>query len=366
MPITSRAAIALAPNQPLIIDKVKVDAPGEGEVLVEIKATGLCHTDLTALSGKMGSLIHFPGVPGHEAGGVVVEVGPGLTGLEVGDHVIPYICSECGECDFCHSPKTNLCAEMFTGHDLKTRAEYEGTRLHSFHDLGTFSNFGVYREISLAKVRKDAPFEQIAYLGCGATTGLGAALIETQIEAGSTVLVIGMGGIGLSVIQGARISGASRIIAVDTNPAREAIAGKMGATEFVNPKTLDKELGPYIVGITGAGADYVFECVGTIATIQQAFAATHFAWGVCTVVGLPPDGEQLTIPPADLLFGKTLKGSSIGGAKCRTGLPVLVDRLMKGDFDLESLITNKISLDRISDGFEMMKRGEGIRTIVMF
>lgn len=366
MPIVSRAAIATAPNRPLIIDKITVDAPGEGEVLVEIKASGLCHTDLTALSGKMASLVHFPGIPGHEAGGVVVEVGPGVTGLEVGDHVIPYICTECGHCDFCHSPKTNLCAEMFTGHDLKTRADYNGTRLHSFHDLGTFANYGVYREISLAKVRKDAPFEQIAYLGCGATTGLGAALIEAQVEAGSTVVVIGLGGIGLSVVQGARLCGAARIIAVDTNPAREALARKMGATEFVNPKTIDKELGTYIVELTGAGADYVFECVGSVATIQQAFAATHFAWGTCMVVGLPPDGEMLTLPPADLLFGKTLKGSSIGGAKCRTGIPKLVDRLMQGDFDLESLITHKIPLDQISEGFAMMQRGEGIRTVVMF
>lgn len=366
MPIESRAAIITAPNRPLIIDRIRVDAPGEGEVLVEIKATGLCHTDISAMEGKVSSLVHFPGVPGHEAGGVVVEVGPGVTGLEVGDHVIPYICTECGHCDFCHSPKTNLCTEMFTGHDLKTRAEYEGTRLHSFHDLGTFSNYGVYREISLAKVRKDAPFEQIAYLGCGATTGLGAALIETDIEAGATVAVIGLGGIGLSVIQGARIAGAGRIIGIDTNASREALARQMGATDFVNPKAIGKELGAHIVEMTGAGADYVFECVGTIATIQQAFAATHFAWGECIVVGLPPEGELLPIPPADLLFGKTLKGSSIGGTKCRTGIPKLVDRLMDGEFDLDSLITAKIPLDRISDGFEMMKRGEGIRTVVMF
>lgn len=366
MPIVSRAAIATGPNRPLIIDKVQVDAPGEGEVLVEIKATGLCHTDLSAIEGKMSALVNFPGIPGHEASGVVVEVGPGVTGLEVGDHVVPYICTECGHCDFCHSPKTNLCVEMFTGHDLKTRADHGGMRLHSFHDLGTFANFGVYREISLAKVRKDAPFEQLAYLGCGATTGLGAALIETQIEQGSTVAVIGMGGIGLSVVQGARIAGAGRIIAVDTNPAKEALARKMGATDFVNPKTLDKELGAYIVEITGSGADYVFECVGTIATIHQAFAATHFAWGTCMVVGLPPEGELIQVPPAELLFGKTLKGSSIGGAKCRTGIPQLVDRLMRGDFDLEGLITNRIPLDRISDGLDQMKRGEGIRTVVMY
>lgn len=366
MPIEARAAIAMASNSPLIIDRIKVDSPGEGEVLVEIKATGLCHTDMSALQGKMGSLIHFPGVPGHEAGGIVVEVGPGVVDLEVGDHVIPYICAECGHCDFCQSPKTNLCAEMFTGHDLKTRAEYNGTRLHSFHDLGTFANFGVYRAINLAKVRKDAPFEQIAYLGCGATTGLGAALLEAKVEAGSTVVVIGLGGIGLSVVQGARIAGANRIIAVDTNPAKEALARKMGATEFVNAKSIGKPLGSHIVEITGAGADYVFECVGSIATIQEAFAATHFAWGVCMVVGLPPEGEMLQIIPSELLYGKTLTGSSIGGAKCRTGIPKLVDRLMDGEFDLESLITAKIPLDRISEGFEMMNRGEGIRTVVMF
>ena len=364
--IKSKAAIATGIGAPLTIDTVMVGSPGEGEVLVEIKATGLCHTDLSAMEGKATGLVNFPGIPGHEASGIVVEVGPGVKGLEVGDHVVPYICAECGECEYCHNPRTNLCAEIFKGHDKVARTEWNGRDLYSFFDLGTFSQFGRYREISLAKVRKDAPFDQLAYLGCGATTGLGAAIIEAQVEPGSTVIVIGLGGIGLSAVQGARICGAARIIAVDTNPAKEALARKMGASDFVNPRTIGKELSQHLIEMTGSGADYVFECVGTIATIKQAFAATRLGWGTCMVVGLPPEGQMLDIVPSDLLYGKTLKGSSVGGAKCRTGLPKLVDRLMDGQFDLESLITQHIGIERINEGFDMMKRGEGIRTVATF
>jgi S-(hydroxymethyl)glutathione dehydrogenase / alcohol dehydrogenase len=366
MPVSSRAAIAFAVNQPLVIDTIEVDAPGPGEVLVEIKATGLCHTDLSAVEGKTSAMIHFPGIPGHEAGGVVVEVGPGVTSLAVGDHVIPFMCCECGQCHFCKSGKTNLCQEMFTGHDAVCRCSSKGQRLHSFFDLGTFAHYGVYREISLAKVRKDAPFEQIAYLGCGATTGLGAVLLTAKVEAGSSVIVIGLGGIGLSVVQGARMAGASTIVAVDTNPAREDLARKMGATQFVNPKTLGGDLVSHLTNITGGGADYTFEAVGRIDTIRQAFMSAHMAWGVCTVVGLPPEGVPLEVMPIDLLMGRTLKGTSLGGARCRTDLPRLVDQLMDGKFDLESLITRKLRLDQINEGYEMMKRGEGIRSVVVF
>ncbi len=366
MTIKSRAAIAYRPNQPMVIDTIDVDPPGPGEVLVEIKATGLCHTDLSAVEGKTSAMIHFPGIAGHEAGGVVVEVGPGVTSLAVGDHVIPFMCSECGHCSYCQSPKTNLCEEMFTGHDQVSRCSCNGQRLFSFFDLGTFANFGVYREINLAKVRKDAPFEQIAYLGCGATTGLGAVLFTAKVEAGATVIVLGLGGIGLSIVQGARIAEASRIIAVDTNPAKEALARKMGATEFVNPKTLGKDLVAHLLDITGGGADYTFEAVGAIATMRQAFACTRMGWGICTIVGLPPEGAAMDVIPFDLLMGRTLKGSSLGGAKCRTHLPLLVDQLMEGKFDLESLITHKLSLDQINDGYDMMRRGEGIRSVVVF
>jgi S-(hydroxymethyl)glutathione dehydrogenase / alcohol dehydrogenase len=366
MTVSSRAAIAYETNRPLVIDTIQVDAPGPGEVLVEIKATGLCHTDLSAVEGKTSAMIKFPGIPGHEAGGVVVDVGPGVTGLAVGDHVIPFMCCECGQCQLCKSNKTNLCQEMFTGHDQVSRCSAKGTRLHSFFDLGTFAQYGVYREISLAKVRKDAPFEQIAYLGCGATTGLGAALITAKVEEGSTVIVIGLGGIGLSIIQGARIAGAATIIAVDTNPQREVLARKMGATLFVNPKTLGQDLVSHLTNITGGGADYTFEAVGRIDTLRQAFACTRLGWGVCTAVGLPPEGMAMEVIPVELLMGKTLKGTSLGGAKCRTDLPRLVDQLMAGKFDLESLITHKLRLDQINEGYEMMKRGEGIRSVVLF
>jgi S-(hydroxymethyl)glutathione dehydrogenase/alcohol dehydrogenase len=365
MPLRSRAAIAYQTNAPMVIDTIEVDSPGPGEVLVEIKATGLCHTDLSAIEGKATGMINFPGIAGHEAGGVVVEVGPGVTGLTVGDHVIPFMCSECGHCEYCKSPKTNLCQEMFTGHDKISRCSCRGRRLFSFFDLGTFANYGVYREINLARVRKDAPFEQIAYLGCGATTGLGAVLFTAKVEAGASVIVIGLGGIGLSVVQGARIAGASRIIAVDTNPAKEALARKMGATEFVNPKTVGKDLVTYLLNMTG-GADYVFEAVGQIETIRQALACTHMGWGVCTVVGLPPEGVPVEVMPLDLLMGRTLKGTSLGGAKCRTDLPRLVEQLMEKRFDLESLITHKLPLERINEGYDMMRRGEGIRSVVMF
>jgi S-(hydroxymethyl)glutathione dehydrogenase / alcohol dehydrogenase len=366
MTIKSRGAIAYRTNEPLVIDTIDVESPGPGEVLVEIKATGLCHTDLSAVEGKNTAMVNFPGIPGHEAGGVVVELGSGVTSLAVGDHVVPFMCCECRKCNLCRSGKTNLCVEMFAGHDRVSRCSCGGNKLYSFFDLGTFANYGVYREISLAKVRKDAPFEQIAYLGCGATTGLGAVLFTAKVESGSTVIVLGMGGIGLSIVQGARIAGASTIIAVDTNPSRELLARKMGATLFVDPKALSKDLVSHLVDISGGGADYTFEAVGSIATMHQALACTRMGWGVCTIVGLAPEGVPLEVMPRDMLLGRKLQGSALGGAKCRTDLPKLVDQLMEGKFDLESLITRKLSLDQINDGYEMMKRGEGIRSVVMF
>ncbi len=361
-----RAAIAYKTNQPLIIDTIEVDGPGPGEVLVEIKATGLCHTDLHAIEGKNRDLVNFPGIAGHEAGGVVVEIGKGVTSVAVGDHVIPFMCSECGKCNYCTSGKTNLCLEMFTGHDKVSRCSHAGTRLFSFFDLGTFANYGVYREISLAKVRKDAPFEQIAYLGCGATTGLGAALFTAKVQPGSSVIVFGMGGIGLNIVQGAHMAGAAMIVGVDTNPAKEALARKLGATHFVNPKTVGEDLVGHLNELTGGGGDYTFEAVGQVELMRQTFDCTKLGWGVCTVVGMSPSGEQMQLLPIDLLLGRKLQGTAMGGARCRSDLPRLVDHLMEKKFDLESLITHRLPLDRINDGFEMMKRGESIRSVVVF
>ena len=364
--ILSKAAIAYEPKRPMEIEMIEVDPPQDGEVLVEVKATGLCHSDLHGLEGESSMLCGFPGLPGHEAAGIVREVGPGVKTLKPGDHVVAFI-AECGHCGSCLSGKTNMCDAQLIDFRATSRFKVRGgARAYPFWGLGTFTNFSVIREIALVKVREDAPFEQLCYLGCGATTGLGAALVTAKVTPGSSVIVFGLGGIGLNVVQGARFAGATKIIAVDTNPAKEAIARKMGATDVVNPKTVNGDLVGHLHELTGGGADFTFEAVGNTRLMRTAFESARFGWGVCTVIGIAPDNDVMEILPINLVMGRKLQGSAMGGVKGRAQIPGFVDWLMDGKIDLASLITGRYDLEDINAGYEAMKRGEGIRSVVTF
>lgn len=365
MSIKSKAAVAFERNQDMQIEMIEVDPPQAGEVLIEIKATGLCHSDLHALEGKWNFNTGFPGLLGHEAAGIVREVGAGVTRVKPGDHVVPFI-PECGDCPACNSGKTNNCFGSFVDAGPTSRFHLNGQRLHPFMGLGTFTNFSVIREISLVKVREDAPFDQLCYLGCGATTGLGAALFNANVQPGTSAIVFGLGGIGMNVVQGARVAGAKTIIAVDTNPAKEATARQMGATDFVNPRMVEGDLVGHLTDLTGGGADYTFEAVGNTKLMRTAFESANAMWGVCTIIGAAPDTEVLELSPMGLLTGRKLQGSAMGGAHGQKHLPMLVDWMMEGKIDLKSLITNHIELEQINEGYAMMKRGEGIRSVVMF
>jgi S-(hydroxymethyl)glutathione dehydrogenase/alcohol dehydrogenase len=364
MTIHSKAAIAFAKNEPMAIETVTVHAPQQGEVLVEIKATGLCHSDLHGMDGSWDFGVGFPGVFGHEGAGIVREVGPGVTTVKPGDHVLTFV-PHCGHCAFCESGKTNLCYASFVDFVATSRLEFDSSRLHPFLGLGTFTNFNVFREINLVKVREDAPFDQLCYFSCGATTGIGAVIHTAKVTPGSSVMVFGLGGVGLNVIQGARLAGAKQIIAVDTNPAKEAIARKMGATEFVNPKTIAGDLVGYLNELSGGGADYTFEAVGNVKLMKTAFDCTKLGWGVCTVIGIAPDGAMLEVPPTLLIQGRSLIGSPMGGT-LGSQIPALIDSMMDGKIDIDSLITERLSIDQINEGYDMMKRGEGIRSVVLF
>jgi S-(hydroxymethyl)glutathione dehydrogenase/alcohol dehydrogenase len=342
---------------------IEVEAPQEGEVLVEIKAAGLCHSDLHALEGSYDATGGFPAILGHEAAGIVVDVGSGVTGLKPGDRVVPFI-PECGHCSFCRSGASNLCEASFV--PVPSRFVLGGNKLRTFLGLGTFTNYSVIREISLVKVRDDVPFDKACYFGCGATTGLGAALITAKVAPGSSVIVFGLGGIGLNVIQGARLAGAASIIAVDTNPIKEAIARKLGATEFVNPRNVEGSLSGHFCELTRGGADFTFEAVGNTDLMRQAFDSARIGWGVCTIIGIAPDSAQLSISPIDLITGRKLQGSAMGGAKGRADIPRLIDWMMEGKIDVDSLITAHLGIEQINHGFDMMKRGEGIRSVVTF
>jgi S-(hydroxymethyl)glutathione dehydrogenase / alcohol dehydrogenase len=366
MTMKSKAAVAYEANQPMRIDWVTVEPPAEGEVLVEIKATGLCHSDLHALQGKWSFNSGFPGIMGHEGAGVVLAVGAGVTRVAPGDHVVAFA-PECGRCPFCVSGKTNMCAEGFI--DALPNSRFilpDGRRAHPFMSLGTFTNYTVIREIHLIKVREDAPFDQLCYLSCGATTGLGAALFTAKVTPGSSVIVFGLGGIGLNVVQGARLSGASTILAVDTNPAKEKMARRMGATAFVNPRELKgDDLVGHLNALTGGGADFTFEAVGNVKLMRLAYEAAHMAWGVCTVIGIAPDNDVVEVPPTSLITGRKLQGCGMGGAH-HAEIRKLVDWMMQDKIDLASLITDRMALEDINEGYDMMKRGEGIRTVVTF
>jgi S-(hydroxymethyl)glutathione dehydrogenase/alcohol dehydrogenase len=367
----TRAAIAFEVGKPLVIDEVDLDGPKPGEVLVELKATGVCHTDEFTRSGADPEGL-FPVIFGHEGAGVVLEVGAGVTSLVPGDHVIPLYTPECRSCKSCLSRKTNLCTAIRSTQgkgmmpDGTSRFSYKGTRLHHYMGCSTFANHTVLPEIALAKVRRDAAFSSICYLGCGVTTGIGAVLFTAKVEAGASVVVFGLGGIGLNVIQGARMVGADKIIGVDINPAREVIGHKFGMTHFVNPKVIRDELVPYLVDLTGGGADYSFECVGNTTLMRQALECCHRGWGVSVIIGVAGSGQEIATRPFQLVTGRVWKGSAFGGARGRTDVPKLVDWYMDKKIEIDSLITHKLPLERINEAFDLMHSGSSIRTVIEF
>jgi S-(hydroxymethyl)glutathione dehydrogenase / alcohol dehydrogenase len=366
-----KAAVAFEPGKPLSIESVQLEGPRSGEVLVEIKATGVCHTDAFTLSGRDPEGL-FPVILGHEGAGVVVEVGPDVKSLKVGDHVIPLYIPECRECEYCLNPKTNLCQAIRITQgqgmmpDGSNRFSIGGKPLLHYMGTSTFANYTVVPEIALAKIRSDAPFDKVCYIGCGVTTGVGAVINTAKVEPGSNVVVFGLGGIGLNVIQGAKLVGANQIIGVDTNPSKKALAEKLGMTHFVNPQDLDRDLVAHLVEITKGGADYSFECIGNINTMRQALECCHKGWGVSVIVGVAGAGEEISTRPFQLVTGRVWKGTAFGGAKSRRDVPKMVDWYMEGKLNIDDLITQVMPIDRINDAFDMMHRGEGIRSVITF
>lgn len=366
-----RAAVAHKAGAPLTIETVKLEGPKAGEVLVEIKATGICHTDEFTLSGADPEGI-FPAILGHEGAGIVVEVGPGVTSVQKGDHVIPLYTPECRQCKSCLSRKTNLCTAIRAtqGKGLMP----DGTSRFSlgkdpvFHYMGcsTFSNFTVLPEIAVAKIREDAPFDKVCYIGCGVTTGIGAVINTAKVEPGANVVVFGLGGIGLNVIQGARMAGANMIVGVDINPGRKALAEKFGMTHFVNPKEVQGDLVPYLVDLTGGGADYSFECVGNVQLMRQALECCHRGWGVSVIIGVAGAGQEISTRPFQLVTGRVWKGTAFGGARGRTDVPKIVDWYMDKKINIDDLITHVLPLDRINEGFDLMHAGKSIRAVVTY
>ena len=366
-----KAAVAFAAGQPLKIETVQLDPPRFGEVLVEIKATGVCHTDAFTLSGADPEGL-FPAILGHEGAGVVVEVGAGVTSLKTGDHVIPLYTPECRNCSYCLSGKTNLCQaiRVTQGHGLMpdgtSRFSFNGEKIHHYMGTSTFANYTVLPEIALAKIRDDAPFEKVCYIGCGVTTGIGAVINTAKVEVGSNVVVFGLGGIGLNVIQCCRMVGADMIIGVDINPKKRALAEKMGMTHFVNPLEVEGDLVPYLVDLTKGGADYSFECIGRTETMRQALECCHKGWGVSVIVGVAGAGQEISTRPFQLVTGRVWKGTAFGGAKGRTDVPKIVDWYMDGKIDIDSLITNVMPIEEVNEAFAMMHRGDAIRTVLTF
>jgi len=368
----TRAAVATAANRPLEITEVDLDGPRAGEVLVEIKATGVCHTDAYTLSGLDSEGI-FPSILGHEGAGIVREVGTGVRSVAPGDHVIPLYTPECRQCKTCLSQKSNLCTAIRGTQgkglmpDGTSRFHRGEDRIAHYMGCSTFANFTVLPEIAVAKIRPDAPFDKVCYIGCGVTTGVGAVLYTAKVEAGSNVVVFGLGGIGLNVIQGARIVGADRIVGVDINPRRRAIAEKFGMTHFVNPNEVGTEkLVPALVELTDGGADYSFECIGNVTTMRQALECCHRGWGVSVVIGVAPSGQEIATRPFQLVTGRVWKGSAFGGARGRTDVPRIVDWYMQGKIDIDSLITHTMPLDDINRAFDLMHAGESIRSVVLY
>ena len=366
-----QAAVAFTAGSPLSIERVTLEPPQAGEVLIEIKATGVCHTDAYTLSGADPEGL-FPAILGHEGAGVVVEVGAGVTSLKPGDHVIPLYTPECRNCEYCLSQKTNLCQAIRTtqGRGVMpngtSRFSIDGTMIHHYMGTSTFANYTVLPEIAVAKIREDAPFEKVCLIGCGVTTGLGAVINTAKVELGSNVVVFGLGGIGLNVIQAAKMVGANMIVGVDLNPKKKVLAEKLGMTHFVNPSEIDGELVPYLVELTKGGADYSFECIGNVNVMRQALECCHKGWGVSVVVGVAGAGQEISTRPFQLVTGRVWKGSAFGGARGRTDVPKIVDWYMDGKINIDDLVTKIMPIEQVNEAFDLMRRGEVIRAVLTF
>jgi S-(hydroxymethyl)glutathione dehydrogenase/alcohol dehydrogenase len=366
-----KAAVANRAGAPLEVTTVDLAGPQPGEVLVEIKATGICHTDAFSLSGADAEGL-FPAILGHEGAGIVVEIGPDVTTLKPGDHVIPLYIPECRNCPACLSGKTNLCTSIRETQgrgvmpDGSSRFSRGGEMIHHYMGTSTFANFTVVPEIALARVREDAPFDKICYIGCGVTTGIGAVLNTAKVQPGDRVVVFGLGGIGLNVVQGARLAGASMIVGIDLNPGRKAIAEKFGMTHFVNPAEVEGDLVPYLVNLTRGGADFSFECVGNVKLMRQALECCQRGWGTSVIIGVAGAGQEISTRPFQLVTGRTWKGTAFGGARGRRDVPKIVDWYMEGRINIDDLITHVMPLEKINDAFELMHEGKSIRGVVKF
>jgi len=366
-----KAAVAYEPEKPLVVETIHLEGPKAGEVLVEIKATGVCHTDAYTLSGKDPEGL-FPAILGHEGAGIVVEVGSGVTSLKPGDHVIPLYTPECRNCAYCLSWKTNLCQAIRVTQgkgvmpDGSSRFSKNGRPIHHYMGTSTFANYTVLPEIALAKIREDAPFDKVCYIGCGVTTGIGAVINTAKVEAGANVVVFGLGGIGLNVIQGCRMVGANKIIGVDINPSKKALAEKLGLTHFVNPKEVEGDLVAHLVELTDGGADYSFECIGNVNLMRQALECCHKGWGVSVIVGVAEAGAEISTRPFQLVTGRVWKGTAFGGARGRTDVPKIVDWYMDGKINIDDLITSVMPIEQINEAFDLMYSGKGIRTVLTF
>jgi len=367
----TKAAVAFKAGEPLSIETVQLEGPRAGEVLVEMKATGICHTDEFTRSGDDPEGI-FPAILGHEGAGIVVEIGAGVSSLEVGDHVIPLYTPECRNCDYCTSGRTNLCQAIRVTQgqglmpDGTSRFSINGEKIYHYMGCSTFSNYSVLPEIALAKIRKDAPFDKVCYIGCGVTTGIGAVINTAKVRPGDNVIIFGLGGIGLNVVQGAKLVGANMIVGVDLNDDRKALGEKFGMTHFVNPKEVEGDLVPYLVDLTKGGADHSFECIGNTNTMRQALECCHKGWGESTIIGVAGAGQEISTRPFQLVTGRVWRGTAFGGAKGRTDVPKIVDWYMEGKINIDDLITHTMPLEDINKAFDLMHAGTSIRSVVEF
>ncbi|MGH8221965.1 MAG: S-(hydroxymethyl)glutathione dehydrogenase/class III alcohol dehydrogenase [Woeseiaceae bacterium] len=366
-----RAAVAHKAGAPLTVETVQLQGPKPGEVLVEIKATGICHTDEFTRSGADPEGL-FPAILGHEGAGVVIDAGPGVSSVKKGDHVIPLYTPECRQCEYCLSGKTNLCQAIRVTQgqgvmpDGSSRFSLGGKKLYHYMGTSTFANYTVVPEIALARIREDAPFDKVCYIGCGVTTGIGAVINTAKVEPGSNVVVFGLGGIGLNVVQGARLVGANMIVGVDTNPARKALAEKFGMTQFVNPREVGGDLVAHLVNLTKGGADYSFECIGNVDVMRQALECCHKGWGVSVIIGVAGAGQEIKTRPFQLVTGRVWRGTAFGGARGRRDVPKIVDWYMEGRINIDDLITHKLKLADINQGFDLMHEGKSIRSVVVY